>query len=159
MRIVAYVLAIIEFLTGVLYLTVASDEYNEYLQKANATIDGQNSESHDQESEEGEESGMFGPQHEAVFFGMIGVIYIPVGLWMLRKKEQTRSPYVIVLTGSVALIVFYIITRTVELPLIGLQTDVGMQDTLAKILQVAIVALSGYILYVITKQQKIKNPV
>lgn len=159
MRIVAYVLAIIVFLTGVLYLTVASDEYNEYLQKANATIDGQNSESHDQESEEGEESGMFGPQHEAVFFGMIGVIYIPVGLWMLRKKEQTRSPYVIVLTGSVALIVFYIITRTVELPLIGLQTDVGMQDTLAKILQVAIVALSGYILYVITKQQKIKNPV
>lgn len=151
MRVAAYVLATIVIATGALYLAVASDEYKDYQQEANAASDEQNSET---ESEESGESGIFGPQHEAIFFGIIGSTYIPIGLWMIKKKGHSSTPYMISLVGSAALIVFYVATRTVDLPLVGLQTDIGVQDMMAKILQGAIVAMSALMLLSIARQRK-----
>ena len=56
-----------------------------------AAINEQGSESSEQESEEEVKSGTFGPQHEAVFFGIIGAMYVPIGLWILKKKDQTKT--------------------------------------------------------------------
>lgn len=156
MHIAAFMLAAIVISTGALYLMVASDEYNDYKQEASAAINEQDSESSEQESEEAE-SGTFGPQHEAVFFGIIGAMYVPIGLWILKKKDQTKTPYIISLIGSAGLIVFYVVTRTVDLPLVGLQTDIGIQDTLAKVLQGTIVAISGFMLFSIAKHRKISK--
>lgn len=154
-HIAAFMLAAIVISTGVLYLIVASDEYNDYKQEANAATNEQKSESSEQESEEGAESGTFGPQHEAIFFGIIGATYVPIGFWILKKKNQSKTPYIISLIGSAGLIVFYVATRTVDLPIVGLQTDVGIQDTLAKVLQGIIVAMSGYMLLSIARHRKI----
>jgi len=91
---------------------------------------------------------------EAAFFSLVGLAYIPVSGWMIHKKHTSKKPYVIALVGSLAMIVFYVLTRTVDLPIIGLQTDIGITDTSAKILQVAAVAFSGFLIYKIEKLRK-----
>jgi len=69
-----------------------------------------------------------------IFFTIVGIAYILVGFWMIKRKYHSKTPYIIVITGSAALIVFYIATRTV-----GLQTDIGIIDTVSKILQGSII--------------------
>jgi len=91
---------------------------------------------------------------EAAFFSLVGLAYIPVSGWMIHKKHGNRKPYVIALVGSLAMIVFYVLTRTIDLPIIGLQTDVGLVDTTAKILQIAAVGFSGFLIYKIEKLKK-----
>jgi hypothetical protein len=56
---------------------------------------------------------------------IIGVAYISVGFWIVRRKDHSKVPYIVAIIGSAALIVFYIATRTVSIHTIGLQTDVG----------------------------------
>ena len=91
---------------------------------------------------------------EAAFFSLVGLAYLPVSGWMIHKKHASKKPYVIALIGSLAMIVFYVLTRTVDLPIIGLQTDVGITDMAAKILQVAAVGFSGFLIYKIEKLGK-----
>jgi len=91
---------------------------------------------------------------EAAFFSLVGLAYIPVSGWMIHKKHASRKPYVIALIGSLAMVVFYILTRTIDLPIIGLQTDVGITDTVAKILQIAAIGFSGFLIYKIEKLGK-----
>ncbi|HXT83971.1 MAG TPA: hypothetical protein VN704_06525 [Verrucomicrobiae bacterium] len=50
------------------------------------------------------------------------------------------------IVGSAALIVFYILTRVIDIPTIGLQTDIGMPDILAKTLQGIIIAISSFLI-------------
>jgi hypothetical protein len=50
------------------------------------------------------------------------------------------------LIGSGALIIFYILTRTINIPSIGLQTDIGTIDIVTKVLQGIIIFLSAYIM-------------
>ena len=156
MHIAAYLLAAIMLGTGALYLGVASDEYRSHQQEAQANTETDQAETVEHESAENPESDEsgFGDMGEVVFFSIVGVSYIPVGLWMLKKKEISKKPYVIALIGSAALILFYVATRTVNIPMIGLQDDVGIQDLTAKTLQGAIVAISGFMLFAISKHRK-----
>ncbi|TRZ80846.1 MAG: hypothetical protein D4R90_00700 [Nitrosopumilales archaeon] len=86
-----------------------------------------------------------GAQIETVFFLMISIGYIPIGMWMLKKKHS-QKPHIVALVGSLSLIVFYIISRTVNLPMVGIQTDVGIIDISAKVLQGGIIAGSSYLI-------------
>lgn len=81
-----------------------------------------------------------------VFFMIVGIAYTLVGFWMLKRKYHSKMPYIVAVTGSAALIVFYIATRTVSLPTIGLQTDIGTIDTVSKILQGSIMVGSLLVL-------------
>ena len=65
---------------------------------------------------------------------------------MARTTHHSKVPYVVAIIGSAALIVFYIATRTINLPNIGLQSDVGSTDIACKVLQGAISAGSLIIL-------------
>ncbi len=163
-HVAAYVLAALMLSTGILYLTLAYDEnkdYQEEMQSSTNTSEIGDDEAGERESNEaGEkvqntsESQGFGDMGEVVFFSIIGVLYVPIGLWMLKKKEISKKPYVIALIGSAALIVFYVATRTVSIPMVGIQDDVGTPDLAAKILQVAIVAVSVYMLATIARFRK-----
>lgn len=155
-RVATYVLAAVMLATGVLYLAVASDEYRDHQQEVQSNAETGENEAEENEHEEssvGSESEGFGGMYEVVFFSIIGVAYVPIGLWML-KKGFSKKPYVIALIGSAALIAFYVATRTINIPMIGLQDDVGVQDMIAKILQGSIVAMSGFMLFVISKHKK-----
>ena len=61
---------------------------------------------------------------------------------MVKNKLHSRAPYVIASLISVALIGLYIVSRTVTLPVVGIQGDVGLIDILAKVSQGAIIVVS-----------------
>jgi hypothetical protein len=77
---------------------------------------------------------------------IVGIAYTLAGFWMIKRKYHSKIPYIVAIAGSAALIVFYIATRTVSLPTIGLQTDIGTIDTASKILQGSIVVSSLFLL-------------
>lgn len=161
-HIAAIALAAVMLATGVLYLSVATDEYRNHQQEAQAATQIEENEASEKESgandrtssPEQSESAGFGDMDEVVFFTIVGAAYIPIGLWMIKAKDISRKPYLIALIGSAALIVFYIATRTVSIPMVGLQDDVGVLDLTAKTLQGIIVAIAGFMLFAISKQRR-----
>jgi len=80
-----------------------------------------------------------------IFFIVTGIAYIAAGIWMMENKYYSKIPYVIAALGSIALIAFYISTRTTNIPSIGIQGDVGTIDIISKVLQAAIAGISIYI--------------
>src|SRR5215469_16124285 len=98
----------------------------------------------------------FSASVEMTLFVVSGCAYIGVGLWMAKSKEN-RIPYMVAIVGSLALIGLYILSRTISLPIVGLQEDVGTIDVLSKVLQIGIVAGSVYLLNQNNRQKLIKN--
>jgi hypothetical protein len=94
-----------------------------------------------------------GAQMETVFFLIVSIAYIPVGIWMLKKTHSQR-PHIIALIGSLSLIIFYIVSRTINLPVVGIQTDVGAIDISTKVLQGGIIAGTSYL---ITTRRKLDH--
>jgi hypothetical protein len=80
------------------------------------------------------------------FFLIVAIAYIPVAIWILQAKYGNKTPYTLALIGSGALIIFYILTRTIDIPSIGLQTDIGAIDVITKVLQGIVIFLSVYIM-------------
>ncbi|HSA98332.1 MAG TPA: hypothetical protein VLF17_04565 [Candidatus Nitrosotenuis sp.] len=156
-HVAAYVLAALMLSTGILYLTLAYGENKDHQAEAEAqagVTEREAGETGEQNTENTSGSQGFGDMGEIVFFSIVGVSYVPIGLWMLKKKSISRKPYVIALIGSVALIAFYVATRTINIPMIGIQDDVGTPDLTAKVLQGAIVAISAYMLAMIARFRK-----
>jgi hypothetical protein len=85
-------------------------------------------------------------RNEMTFFLMVAIAYIPVAVWILNAKYSNKIPYTMALVGSGALIIFYILTRTINITSIGLQTDIGTIDTVTKVLQGVVIFLSVYIM-------------
>lgn len=131
--------AFLMIVSGALYLFVATQEIAE----ANEVYE---------EQEIGET--IEGALIEAVFFATVGGAYIPVGLWAISSRHSSRTPYWLAIIGSGALIILYVLSRTVSMPLVGMQEDVGFVDVGSKILQGGIIASSGYIIATIKKEKK-----
>ena len=89
---------------------------------------------------------LIGTTNKMIFYIAVGIAYIPVALWTTRTTHHSKLPYIVAIIGSAALIVFYVATRVIALPNIGLQTDVGSIDITCKLLQGAILAGSLTIL-------------
>jgi len=130
--------AFLMIVTGALYLFVATQEISE----ANEVFT------------EHENEPIEGALIEAVFFATVGGAYIPVGLWALSSRHSSKTPYWLAIIGSGALIILYILSRTVDMPLVGMQDDVGFIDVGSKILQGGIIASAVYIIVTIKKEKK-----
>jgi len=135
LSIIVYIVTALMLSTAVIYFAVASQSYSEL-----SKITSQSSVSKDALTE------IMGIRNELIFFTIVGIAYILVGFWMLKHKYHSKVPYIVAIAGSAALIVFYIATRTVSLPIIGLQTDIGTIDTVSKVLQGAIIVGSLFVL-------------
>jgi hypothetical protein len=80
------------------------------------------------------------PGGQMKFFIIAGLAHIPVAIWILKNKHRgNKLPYIIAMAGSAGLIILYVLSRTVNLPLIGFEEHVGSVDILSKILQVGII--------------------
>lgn len=88
----------------------------------------------------------FTAQVETMFFATAGILYFPFGIWMLKSKLASRAPYIISLIGSLSLIVLYMASRNVNLPMVGIQEDIGVTDLTSKVLQVGIITICSIIL-------------
>lgn len=81
-------------------------------------------------------------QIETMLFATAAIAYLPLGIWMVKSRLHSRAPYVIASLLSFALIGLYVVSRTVTLPVVGLQGDVGAIDIATKILQGSIIVAS-----------------
>ena len=130
--------AFLMIVTGALYLFVATQEIAE----ANEVFVEQENES------------IEGALIEGVFFATVGGAYIPVGLWAISSRHSSKTPYWLAIIGSGALIVLYVLSRTVDMPLVGMQDDIGFIDVGSKVLQGGIIASSLYMIAFIKKENK-----
>lgn len=168
----AYVLAALMLSTAVIYFVAAvgeSAEAGEGQDKVQAPASERESNNdqainpaaeQEQLEEEGEEAGGEGglaTQVQTAFFTVVGLGYAGVGAWILKDKGKTSTPYIIASGGSIAIIGLYIASRTVSLPIVGLQDDVGTIDIVSKVLQVIIVGLAGYMVNTIKVTKPMTN--
>ena len=94
---------------------------------------------------------------QTMVFATAAISYLPLGIWMVKNRFHSRAPYVITSLISLALIGLYIASRTISLPIVGIQQDVGVVDMIAKITQGSIIILS-VILILKWNKEKIKLP-
>jgi cell division protein FtsW (lipid II flippase) len=92
-------------------------------------------------------------QVQTMFFATVGIVYIPLGIWMLKNRLHSRAPYVISILVSIFLIFLYAASRSVNLPVVGIQTDVSVIDLATKTIQVGIIAFSAILLRDLKKHQ------
>lgn len=102
-----------------------------------------------------QESGDASSKIQTMLFATAAISYLPLGLWMIKNRFHSRAPYVITSLISFALIGLYIASRTVSLPIVGMQQDVGLIDMIAKITQGSIIVLS-VLLIIKWNKEKIK---
>jgi hypothetical protein len=74
--------------------------------------------------------------------------------WILVKKIKSVLPYLILIILSTVLIITYAASRTVGVPIIGIEFYIGKYDMITKVLQGVIIAISGYLIYKITTGNK-----
>lgn len=94
-----------------------------------------------------------GYQIQTMFFATAGIVYIPLGVWMLKNRIHSRAPYVISILVSVFMVILYVASRNINLPVVGIQTDVGVIDLVAKTIQMGIIAISAILLHDMKKYQ------
>lgn len=141
-HLVIYILAAIILTTSIIYFILASNEYKSLVEFAAEGLDGEISEL----------------QIEIALFAGSGIIYLGLLAWILVKKLTSILPYSILIILSTILIVTYAASRTVGVPIIGIEFYIGKYDMLTKILQGVIIAISGYLIYKVmtgNKQEKI----
>jgi hypothetical protein len=148
-KIVLYCLVALMISTAILYLElgtrglVRSSHFNQ------SGVVQHHIEKNDRES-----GGPRIPGGQNIFFIIVGIASIIVAVWMLKNKRNSKIPYIMASVGSSGIIILYIITRTVNIPYLGLEAEVNSIDILSKILQVGIIIGSAIVL----RQQKEQQP-
>jgi hypothetical protein len=138
--ILVYVIAALMICNGAIYFIVPSEDYSELSQSASPSSPGSST-----TTESKDEEDTIATVNEIIFFAVVGIAYTAAGIWMLENKYYSKVPYIVAAIGSIALIAFYISTRTMNIPSIGLQDDVGTIDIFSKVMQAAIAGISIYI--------------
>src|SRR5215207_4139507 len=137
-----YILAAIILSTSIIYFILASNEYKSLVEFAAEGLDGEISEL----------------QIEIALFAGSAIIYLGLLGWILGKKLKSILSYSILIVLSTILIITYAASRTVGVPVIGIEFYIGKYDMITKVLQGVIIALSGYLIYKIktgNKQEEI----
>ena len=135
--IIVYALCGFLVATGIVYFLVAYGEYTDWMELLNFGIQDETTEK----------------QVEITLFITSGLIYLGLVLWLIKTRFMKKSPYIAAIVVSVALIITYAASRTVGVPIVGVELYVGKLDVISKIMQVLVIALSIVALY------KIKRPV
>ena len=126
-----YILAAIVITTAIIYFILAHNEYTSLIEFAAEGLDGEISEL----------------QIEIALFAGSGMLYLGLLGWILVKKLKSIVPYSFLIITSMILIITYAASRTIGVPLIGVEFYIGKYDILTKVLQGIIIAISGYLIY------------
>jgi hypothetical protein len=141
-KIIVYSLSTVLLASGVVYIMVANSEYSDYKELADLRIKGEMAEK----------------QFEISFFIVAAAIYFGLFTWVLKSKESRKKlRYITSITISAFLIATYIASRTVGVPIVGVEYYVGRLDILSKILQVIVIGLSCFAIHNMKKQKSIST--
>jgi phosphoglycerol transferase MdoB-like AlkP superfamily enzyme len=83
---------------------------------------------------------------QTLLFATAAVSYLPLGIWMAKNRLHSRAPYVIASLISFALIGLYVLSRTIPLPVVGIQEDIGTIDVISKVTQGSIIVMSAILI-------------
>jgi hypothetical protein len=123
--------------TAVVYFLVASQEYNDLLGFLEVGIQGETQE----------------VQVEMALFIGAGIVYLGLVVWMLKTKLRSKIPYIVVATVSAVLIATYMASRTIGVPIVGVEYYIGKLDIVNKVLEVMIIGISIYLISMMRKTQ------
>jgi hypothetical protein len=133
-----YILAAIVLSTSIIYFILSSNEYKSLVEFAAEGLDGEISEL----------------QIEIALFAGSAIIYLGLLGWILVIKLKSILPYSILIVLSTVLIITYAASRTVGVPVIGVEFYIGKYDMITKVLQGVIIVISGYLIYKIKTRNK-----
>ena len=102
---IVYALCGILVATGIVYFLVAYGEYTDWVELLNFGI-------HDETTEK---------QVEITLFITSGLIYLGLVLWLIKTRFMKKSPYIAAIVVSLALIITYTASRTVGVPIVGVE--------------------------------------
>ena len=140
-NVIGYSLSAILISIGIVYCLVALSEYEDSIDLSQMGIMGETNEKH----------------FEASFFTVTGIVNFGLGVWVLKSRRIT--PFVLSAIISAGLIVTYIMSRTVGVPIVGVEYYIGRLDVISKVLQVLAIALSGIWIYFGRQSKLIKKAV
>jgi hypothetical protein len=133
--IMMYVLLALMLLTAIIYFMVASQEYSDLLEFLDVGIQGETQEK----------------QVEMTLFIGAGIVYLGLLAWIFKTKLRSKVPYIVVALVSVVLIVTYAASRTIGVPMVGVEYYVGKLDMVSKVLQVIMIGMSVYLISAVRK--------
>ena len=128
---IVYVYCGILAATAIAYFIVAYGEYTDWMELLSFGI-------HDETTEK---------QVEITLFVISGLIYFGIIIWLIKTRFIKKSPYLAATVVSVALILTYIASRTVGVPIVGIEYYVGKLDMISKFMQIVVIALSIAIMH------------
>jgi hypothetical protein len=135
-----YVLLALMLSTAIVYFMVASQEYSDLLEFLDIGIQGETQEK----------------QVEMTLFIGASIVYLGLLAWIFKTKLRSRVPYIVVALVSAILIVTYAASRTIGVPLVGVEYYIGKLDIVNKVLQVIIIGTSVYLIFA-TRKNMIKE--
>ncbi|MGC1133006.1 MAG: hypothetical protein WA941_09290 [Nitrososphaeraceae archaeon] len=112
---------------------MAFQEYGDLVEFQQLGIDGETQEKHLEIS---------------VFVGA-ALIYLGLVVWVLKSRLKNKNPYMVSAVFSVIMIGIYIASRTIGVPVVGVEYYIGKIDIVSKILQAAIIGIAGYLIFAI----------
>ena len=133
--IIMYILLALIVSTAVIYFIVASQEYSDLLEFLEVGIQGETQEK----------------QVEMTLFIGSGIVYLGLFVWILKTKLRSKIPYIVVSAVSVILIVTYAASRTIGVPLVGVEYYIGKLDMANKVLEVIMIGISVYLIFAVRK--------
>ena len=133
--IIMYILLVLIVSTAVLYFVVASQEYSDLVDFLQVGIQGETQEK----------------QVEMALFIGSGIVYLGLFVWILKTKLRSKIPYIAVAAISAILIVTYAASRTIGVPLVGVEYYIGKLDMANKILEVIMIGISVYLIFAVRK--------
>ena len=133
--IIMYILLVLIVSTAVIYFVVASQEYSDLVEFLQVGIQGETQEK----------------QVEMTLFIGAGIVYLGLFVWILKTKLRSKIPYIVVAAVSVILIVTYAASRTIGVPLVGVEYYIGKLDMANKILEVIMIGISVYLIFAVRK--------
>lgn len=132
-NIVVYLLAVLLISNAIVYFIVAFQEYGDLMEFLQIGINGETQEKYIEIS---------------VFVGA-ALIYLGLVIWVLNSGLKNKNPYMVSAVFSIIMIGIYIASRTIGVPVVGVEYYVGKIDVVSKILQAAIIGLAGYLIFAI----------
>ena len=128
--IIRYILLALIVSTAVIYFVVASQEYSDLVDFLQVGIQGETQEK----------------QVEMTLFIGAGIVYLGLFVWILKTKIRSKIPYIVVAAVSVILIATYVASRTIGVPIVGVEYYIGKLDMVSKALQVIMIGMSVYLI-------------
>ena len=139
-KLTGYSLAGILVIIAIVYCMVANSEYEDSVEMSEMGIMGEANEK----------------QFETSFFISAAIVNLVLA-GLVIKSNRSVIPYYASAGVSAILIAVYIASRTVGVPVVGVEYYIGRLDLISKILQAVAIVLSGIAIHSIRKSKTLKE--